>query len=90
MRGNDPTGEKQEGSSLGASSQDQLLDTSLLPSWAPKDRLSLLHPLLPPGAAGVAVISSPDPETGKHAAGSFLHFAELQPREGKDKGKEPI
>lgn len=39
---------------------------SLLPSWVPKAWLPLPCPLLPPGAGGLAVISSPDQ---KHARG---------------------
>lgn len=52
MTGNDPIGETQEGNSLEASSQDQVLPASLLPTWRPKDQLPLPCPLLP-SAAGV-------------------------------------
>lgn len=50
MTGNDPIGETQEGNSLEASSQDQVLPASLLPSWGPKDQLPVPCPLPPPGA----------------------------------------
>lgn len=89
--GNDATSGEARRQLLEDSSQDQRLTASILPSWVPKAWLPLPCPLLPPGAGGLAVISSPDPETGKRAAGSFLHFEELHPCEGQntDKGANP-
>lgn len=91
MNSNDPTRGEARRQLLEDSPQDQRLAASLLPSWVPKAWLPLPCPLLPPGAGGLAVISSPDPETGKRAAGSFLHFEELHPCEGQntDKGATP-
>lgn len=63
---------------------------SLLPSWVPKAWLPLPCPLLPPGAGGLAVISSPDQ---KHARGllevSYILKSCTHER-GRTRAKEPI
>lgn len=88
MSSNDPTSGEARRQLLEDSSQDQQLTASILPLWVPKAWLPLPCPLLPPGAGGLAVISSPDPETGKRAAGSFLHFEEQNTDKGANPGGE--
>lgn len=89
MTGNDPVGETQEGNSLEASSEDQGLPASLLPTWGPQDLLPLPCPLPPPGAGvwrTLVLLAQKQASTLLEVSCTLQKCA----REGKNRTKELI